>query len=337
VASLNDAAARADSPRLLWIGRDLDEFDRLADSLAEAQIPTRIQRAFGGLLGSIMQRMSTIHVLSADFDRSLQTASATTAFRQGVSAHNQVCYSCSTPCSAFLAVCPHCQAQLIAPVALNHEVVSAEACFSQLKCCPLCNAEYVSSFDHCTVCGVALVLEQLRGRPLNEKERKEPIEAVWRGGDPAAISNVIAILREAGIRHYVQASSDHLVFELAMPRPKYIVRIFHSDVPRVRELLVDVEDSPFFGAAVNEESPEGSESKPSRPREVWNPNAARAEIWLGEDTALGNLFEVCLSENRIPFRRDGISPGTLRYFVLPSDESQAREILREVREGTPLA
>jgi hypothetical protein len=50
---------------------------------------------------------------------------------------------------------------------------------------------------------------------------------------------------------------------------------------------------------------------------------------------LAKLLEDCFQENRIPCRRQGLAPGKLRYFVLPSDESAAREIIREVTEATP--
>jgi len=58
--------------------------------------------------------------------------------------------------------------------------------------------------------------------------------------DPVAVSEVIAILREAGVQHHVQATNDHMVFELGMPRPKYAVRVFASDKEKARELLGEV-------------------------------------------------------------------------------------------------
>jgi hypothetical protein len=115
-----------------------------------------------------------------------------------------------------------------------------------VKYCPLCDSEYSEAHAHCTVCGVELVPEKLRGRPLDERQRKERIELVWRGGDPSAVGEVIHTLREAGIRHHVQATNDHFVFELGMPRPKYVVRTFASDAARAKELLADIrEASPF--------------------------------------------------------------------------------------------
>ena len=336
-ATLSDEAVRANPPRLLWSGREPNEFDFVTAVLSEAQIPARSERALGGLIGAITQRTSTIHVLTNDFDRALNVASALLASRRTGSVQTQVCYNCSAACSAFLAVCPSCKAQLIVEPFPAEEDPPAESHPAELKYCPVCNIEYGSGYDRCTVCGVVLVSGELRGRPLNHKERKESIEIVWRGGDPVAVSNVIAMLREAGIRHHVQASSDHLVFELAMPRPKYLVRVFTSDLPKVTELLAGIEDSPFFGNEISPDFPEKVDMPENLVQRSWNPAAATAEIWSGKDAALAKLLEDCFFESRIPYRRQGLAPGELRYFVLPSHESTAREIIREVTEATPPA
>jgi hypothetical protein len=336
VATLSAEAARANPPRLLWSGRDHNEFDLVTASLSDAQMPARLQRALGGVIGAITHRASTIYVLANDFDRALEATSASLAGHHGVSVQTQICYNCSNACSAFLAVCPSCKAQLIVEPFPAEEDPPAESHPAELKYCPVCGIEYGPSYDRCTVCGVELVSGGLRGRPLNDKERKESIEIVWRGGDPVAVSNVIARLREAGIQHHVQASSDHLVFDLAMPRPKYLVRVFTSDLPKVTGLLAGIEDSPFFGNEISPDFSEKVDMPVNLPRESWNPAAATAEIWSGRDAALAKLLEDCFFENRIPYRRQGLAPGMLRYLVLPSDESAAREIIREVLEATPL-
>ncbi len=115
-----------------------------------------------------------------------------------------------------------------------------------MKYCPLCDAEYAASHAQCSVCGVDLVPEELRGRPLDEQQRKEKIVVIWRGGDPLAVSEVISALRDAGIRHHVQPTNEHMVFELGMPRPKYAVRVFSSDAGKAKELLSDIRESAPF-------------------------------------------------------------------------------------------
>jgi hypothetical protein len=210
---------------------------------------------------------------------------------------------------------------------------------SVMKYCPLCDAEYSATHTSCTVCGVELVPEELRGRPLDERQRKERIELVWRGGDPGAVSEVIQTLREAGIRHHVQATNDHMVFELGMPRPKYAVRAFASDAARAKELLADIrEPSPFVSMEPSALAlaAEPVEQQPARRRD-WKPAAATLEIWSGEDSALAQLLQDCLRENGIGVRCQGRAPGIMLLRVMPADEVAAREIIREVREGSPPA
>lgn len=207
-----------------------------------------------------------------------------------------------------------------------------------VKYCPLCDAEYSESHEACTVCGVELVSEEWRGRPLDERQRKERIELVWRGGDPGAVSEVIHALRDAGIRHHVQATNDHLVFELGMPRPKYAVRTFASDAARAKELLGDIrEASPFVGMEASALALGDEPMEQTAPRHEWKPAAASVELWSGEDGALAGLLQDCLRENSIGVRCEGQSPGTIRLRVMPADEARAREIIREVREASPPA
>ncbi|MBZ5527793.1 MAG: hypothetical protein LAN71_07835 [Acidobacteriia bacterium] len=208
--------------------------------------------------------------------------------------------------------------------------------------CPLCDTEYTSGYERCTICGVELVPSELRGRPLHEKERRESIDLVWTSSDPVAVSQAIAELREKGIPHHVKATRDQFVFELGMPRPRYEVRVFHSDVQRARELLEPIYQSPPFslGAPAKVEAQEAREAQEAerfaeRGAVPWNSQEATAEIWSGEDGGLAQVFEDCLRENRIGVRRQGGETGMLRLLVMPKDAEAAREILREIREGVP--
>lgn len=208
-----------------------------------------------------------------------------------------------------------------------------------MKYCPLCDAEYAANHQQCTVCGVDLVPEELRGQPLDERQRKERIVVVWRGGDPLAVSEAISALRDAGIRHHVQPTNEHLVFELGMPRPKYAVRVFASDAAKAKEVLSDIRESaPFALAEPEREGTDAEQSftpaPPASPHE-WNADAATVEIWTGEDGALGELLEACLRENRIGVRREGGEPSRLRLWIMPADEPAASEIIREIRDATP--
>jgi hypothetical protein len=215
-----------------------------------------------------------------------------------------------------------------------------------MKYCPVCDAEYNDSHTMCSVCSIELVPEELRGHPLDERQRKEKIVLAWRGGDPLAVSEVIHILRDAGIRHHVQPTNEHLVFELAMPRPKYAVRVFLSDLSKAKELLANVRESAPFALdePADDAAETGGQEDGSRTADRdFQPKAATAVVWSGEDTALAELLEACLRENRIGVRREddanetGTGPNRIRLLVKPDAEAASREIIREVREATPPA
>src|SRR5580704_10779721 len=213
-----------------------------------------------------------------------------------------------------------------------------------MRYCPVCDAEYADSHAMCSVCGIELVPEELRGHPLDERQRKEKIVLVWKGGDPLAVSEVIHILRDAGIRHHVQPTNEHLVFELAMPRPKYAVRVFLSDLSKAKALLANVRESAPFALdePADYASDMGDEDGRSRTADRdFQPKEATAVVWSGEDTALAELLEACLRENRIGVRREddanatSTGPNQIRLLVKPDAEAASREIIREVREATP--
>ncbi len=314
VASLDAEEVRKNPPRLLWIGGGTAEFDAVAGALREAGIPALVEEG-------------PTRAAKAIAELGDETGSM------------QKCHQCGEECSAALTVCPKCAATLILERPPKQQSAATEetSLLQTSKCCPLCDAEYAANYQHCTVCGVELVPEAMRGRPFSQQEFKEKIVIIWRGGDPAAVSNVVSLLRAAGIRHHMESSHDHLVFELAMPRPRYVVRILESDSERAKELLAGITDGPFFGAEISADFPENVPPQTPIQDHHWNPAAATVEIWKGDDAAMGRLLGECLRENKIGFLRKGREPGELRLFVTNTDEARAREILREIREGTPLA
>jgi hypothetical protein len=66
----------------------------------------------------------------------------------------------------------------------------------------------------------------------------------------------------------------------------------------------------------------------------WYPEDATLEIWEGNQPEMGELLAASLGENRIHSRLPE-SRGAYRLFVLPGDETRAREIVREVIEAVP--
>lgn len=336
VSSLDDENVRSNPPRLLWIGGSGAEFDAVAGALREADIPALVEEGPARILQRLLKSESQICVLQNDLPKALETAVRAISLLSDGGAILQKCHQCATECSAALAVCSASAATLILERVSTQKSRLTNAALPQtLKYCPLCDTEYSASYERCTVCGTELVPEALRGKLGREQELKEKLEIIWRGGDPVAVSRAVSVLREAGIRHHMESTHDYFVFGLAMPRPKYIVRVLQGDAEKAKELLASIIDSPFFGAEISADFPNGTDTQVRQVAGPWNPASATAEIWTGDDSALAQLLEDCLRENRIGFRREGLEPGPLRLFVTRADEVRAREILREVREGTP--
>jgi hypothetical protein len=64
----------------------------------------------------------------------------------------------------------------------------------------------------------------------------------------------------------------------------------------------------------------------------WYPEDATAEVWSGVDDGSYRVIEMSLKENLIRCRVDA-SDSINRIFVLPSDETHAREIVDEIVEA----
>jgi len=334
VASLKDEQVRANPPRLLWIGRDSLEFDLVAGALHDANIPALVEEGPTGILQKFLKSESQICVLQNDFERALEVATAAVAGRGDGHGASQKCQQCGADCSASLTECPACKATLIVERKVEREnSASTEAAIPpESKYCPLCAAEFPATFGRCTVCGV-----ELGGEPLSERAKNDRLVVIWRGGDPVAISEVVSILRGAAIRHHVESTHDYLVFGLAMPRPKYVVRVLQGDAEKAREQLAGITESPFFGAEASSGFPEETGPVTQRTPNPWNLAAATVEIWAGEDPGLAQLLEDCLRENQIGLRLERRKPQTVHLLVMRSDEAPAREIIREVLEATPPA
>lgn len=330
----------ANLARLLWIGRDPVEFDLVAGALRDAHIPANSEQGLGGLIGSLLNSESEIHVLHSDFVHALKIAGDAISGRKVGRSATQICHACSGECSAALTACPACKAVLIVEPEMSSQASTGttERISVGRKYCPLCRAVYSEEYVRCTVCGVDLIPEARRGLPLSEQGRKERLEVVWRGGDPVAVSRVIAVLREAGIWHSVAVTHDYYVFGLAMPYPRHEVRVLASEVAKAKELLAGIPEGSVLSEAERsdpEKEQDSTEVSERRPVKPWNPAAATAEVWSGQDTALLHVLEDCFRENQIGFRRGGREPGTTRLSVMPSDEAAAREIIREIREASP--
>jgi len=67
----------------------------------------------------------------------------------------------------------------------------------------------------------------------------------------------------------------------------------------------------------------------------FHPEDAVVEIFSENPEDYSSTVRLSLQTNLIRFRAEVLRDGTVRLFVLPEDETRAREIVREVTEGKP--
>ena len=68
----------------------------------------------------------------------------------------------------------------------------------------------------------------------------------------------------------------------------------------------------------------------------WYPEDATVEVWSQDGDDISSGIERSLDANYVHSRCDSDESGGKKIFVQPEDEFIAREIVREIVEGTPL-
>jgi len=233
--------------------------------------------------------------------------------------------------------------------------------------CPRCHAEYRQGFTVCADCDVPLVPQHEAGEPLDAPAapatpgdpNRDPFCAFWHGDDARLHAELISVLDSAGLPHKTVRRQDHLfnlnnypAFQIAVPFSLYeraeratkeAFDLDASDPDAVQSLTAPplLADAPRSIRKLPATlSPPVDEAIPGPPSagdtSDWFPDDAIAVVWSGDDPFLREMLTASLNENRIHCR--WATEGELfTVFVRPADESEAREIIREVRDATPPA
>jgi hypothetical protein len=185
--------------------------------------------------------------------------------------------------------------------------------------CPQCKAEYRLGFSRCSDCGVDLVYElpPQASRPRAwEPEGPQDgaaLGTIWEGDSESECVGVCEELKNAGIWYRV------------------------SQIPGIEDEATGGEDQADqaaleLPAAENSTADEtaGGDSYLGK----WHPLDATVEVWSQSAENTSSVVELSLKENLIRFRSHS-QDGTRKFFVLPEDESRAREIVHEIRDSVP--
>jgi hypothetical protein len=205
--------------------------------------------------------------------------------------------------------------------------------------CPQCKAEYRQGFTHCADCNVELV-ENLSNTEddVSNARHGGPLEPLWEGEDLALHSTLLQELELAGIRYFDEAMSvypgarrgDYFPIQ-PMTQFGYQVAVLASDLAPANRILERLLKEKPQDTALPPNDEEQAE--PAGKAEAQDKEMTR-EIWAGSDQTLRGFLVDALRENNIGVRMEDGAIGAKVYVCL-SDEGRAREIVREIVEGTP--
>jgi len=165
---------------------------------------------------------------------------------------------------------------------------------------------------------------------------------IWEGDSESECVGVCEELKNAGIWYRVSRIPGPRDLKMVV-NWRYEIAVSSSDYERARELL-GIEDEATGGedqadqAALELPAAENSTADETAGGDSylgkWHPEDATVEVWSQSAENTSSVVELSLKENLIRFRSHS-QDGTRKFFVLPEDESRAREIVREIRVVSP--
>jgi len=230
--------------------------------------------------------------------------------------------------------------------------------------CPLCKAEYRQGFTRCADCDVDLVYtipttESYRASPTASpgESDEDPFCSIWQGDDSRIHAELCSVLDDASIAHKTVRRQDHLfnlsnyrAFQIGVPFSMYeraeaaIAEAFDLDasdrgavealgtpllLPETRRSIRKLPTMLSPASDENIPGPPTNGSLSERAREE-----ATARVWSGDDSSVRDMLVASLQENQIDVRQEN-DGGKWSLFVVAEAEARAREIVREIVEGTP--
>ena len=183
---------------------------------------------------------------------------------------------------------------------------------------------------------------------------KDPFCAFWQGDDPRIHVELCGVLDEAKIPHKTVYRTDHLfnlsnypTFQVGVPASRFeeaenaIREAFSldSNEPDAAELLAPPSFLPDRKDRIRKLpeilSPEENIPGPESPGDSadWFPEDATALVWSGDDAYIASAILGALNENDLHVRRE-MQDGVTSLFVLPAEQTRAREIIREIVESS---
>ncbi len=182
---------------------------------------------------------------------------------------------------------------------------------------------------------------------------EDPFCSFWKGEDSRLHAELCGVLDEAGIAHNTVFRRDHLfnlsnfpAYEIGVPFSLYekaeaavkeaygTQGIEEIGSQELQKLLVDRSDG--VRKLPEMMTPAKSEDIPGPPtagdEAGWYEEDATAKVWETETSEPSDFLVAAMHENGVRCRVDR-EGSRASLFVMPEDESRAREIVKEVVEG----
>jgi hypothetical protein len=207
--------------------------------------------------------------------------------------------------------------------------------------CPQCKAEYRPGFTRCSECDVDLV-ERLSepGRGSDAELSDASLRGVWAGEDQDECVSICARFRAAGIPFKVIQDKQQFLkgvdqsFRIGVPPSFYDQAKEEIDRGRL-DFTDEAEDQRVMELPAEEGIAAAEKVDDDWDPEDCRPEDATVELWFEKIPQHTWMVESALCENHIHARTDVLDDGSRKIFVMPKDESRAREIVREIKDGAP--
>jgi hypothetical protein len=211
--------------------------------------------------------------------------------------------------------------------------------------CPQCKVEYRAGFSRCSDCEVDLVERAPESYPSAIAPSQAQRKRVWLSYEQESCVYVCAGLSAAGIpfeitqgKHQISWNEDER-YEIWVPAESY-----DKAKAIAEEGRVDFSDS-YEDQKIMELPDAGPElAKYDNRNRDWRLEDASVEVWAEKAEerpwyeqvkGLAWMIELSLRENGIGTHTNVSQEGFKRILVRPEDEFQAREIVREIKDGAP--
>jgi hypothetical protein len=224
--------------------------------------------------------------------------------------------------------------------------------------CPRCQAEYRQGFTVCADCDVDLVYELPASPQPAVTQPVSPCTSPAASPDDHPHTIWVGSRQEVCVDLCLQLQTVGILYKVAQNLKSrsgaavawtYELAVSPQDEAQAKKLLklpeIVIEDSDAPAEPTEDDAlPELPEEdfadrqKPlSRQRSTahWYPEDATVDVWTQAAHDADAIVEMSLKGVGIRMRAQELPDGSTKIFVLPDDEFAAREIVRQIVEGTP--